>query len=344
MKYGYSIEKHVLEFKKPARTSRNEFVFKNHWILKVWNRENPEIKGVGEAAPIQFLSPDYNDRLEAVIEQTINILDRDSRFEVNAIKGMPSVAFAIESAFLDLKMGGRQIYFRTDYLKGKPIEINGLIWMAGIDEMLEEAKEKLKSGFTCLKLKVGQHDFDSECRLLENIRKLKGAEKVELRLDANGAFTEADALQKINSFSKYGIHSIEQPVKQGQKELMAYLCKEAQIPVVLDEELIGIEDDDEMRSLIAEIQPSYLVLKPTLVGGFSRCDRWIRFAEENSVGWWVTSALEGNIGLNAIAQWVSKYSPTLKQGLGTGTLYKTNFRSFSEIRSGKLFYTGINEV
>ncbi len=340
MQINYSVEIHKLKFKKPAKTSRNIFNEKLHWLVKIWDIKNPKVIGIGEAAPLEFLSPDYNDDLGQIIETKINQLVEGHRFEDLDFEKLPSVKFAIESALLDLENGGKQIYFRSDYLNGKPITINGLVWMNDLDEMLKEAILKVDSGFKCIKFKIGSHDFDTECRFLEQFRYWPQTKNIEIRLDANGAFEPEDALEKLKDLHRFQIHSIEQPIKAGLWDYMAKICKDSKVSIALDEELIGIDFQREGDKILKHIKPQFIILKPTLLGGFKVSDQWVKLAEKSGIGWWATSALEGNYGLNAIAQWVGKYNTSLPQGLGTGTLYENNFKAFSEIKNGELFYKG----
>lgn len=338
MELRYTIEKHTLQFKRPAKTSRNIFEDKLHWIVKVWDASNANITGIGEAAPIEHLSPDYTPNLEETLSHSLDMINAGFELRFQDLSGLPSVKFALETALHDLKNGGKQRYFESDFLNGKPIPINGLVWMNTLDEMLKEAEEKIASGFKCIKFKVGSHDFDAECRLIEHIRKLPSGSGLEIRLDANGAFLPGEAAEQLKELSKFNIHSIEQPIKKGLWEEMARLCRDARLDIALDEELIGIDAGKDGKRLMDYIQPQYLILKPGLLGGFDACDKWIELAQKSNSGWWATSMLESNIGLNAIAQWVATHDPQIAQGLGTGMLYTNNFASCSFIEQGELFY------
>lgn len=338
MELNYSIEIHELKFKRPAKTSRNVFNTKLHWIIKVWDASNPNIIGIGEAAPIEYLSPDYTSDLEKTISNSLDLIIAGNDLQAIEMSGFPSVKFAIETALTDLRTGGKQRYFESEYLNGRPIPINGLVWMNDLDEMLMEAKVKVASGFKCIKFKIGSHDFDSECRLIESIRKLPNGSSLEIRLDANGAFVPGEVAEQLKELSKFGIHSIEQPIKKGLWDDMARLCRDSKIDIALDEELIGVNASREGEELLENIKPKYIILKPGLLGGFNECEKWIALATHAKTGWWATSMLESNIGLNAIAQWVAKFNPQMYQGLGTGTLYENNFPSYSYIENGELFY------
>ncbi len=337
MKLNYSVELHKLKFKKPAKTSRNVFEEKLHWIVNVWEIKTPAIIGIGEAAPLEFLSPDYSEDLGEIIENKLEQLVEGVKFEDLDFDELPSVKFAIECALLDLENGGKQIYFYSDYLTGKPIPINGLVWMGDLDEMLKEAITKASAGFECIKFKIGSFDFDAECRFLEQFRNTQEGKNVTIRLDANGAFEPDEALEKLKELERFNVHSVEQPIRAGQWDEMAKVCMDSKIAIALDEDLIGIKDN-ECHELLRQIKPQYIILKPTLLGGFKASDIWITLANKNKIGWWATSALEGNYGLNAIAQWVGKYNTILPQGLGTGLLYENNFPAKSEIKAGRLYY------
>lgn len=334
----YEVERVKLHFLKPAKTSRNEFYEKCHWVVKLWDEAKPGVIGIGEAAPIEFLSPDYTDDLELTLENCLEDLSFGSDLNEMDLTEYPSVHFALECALLDLKNGGKQIYFESDYLKGSPIPINGLVWMNDLEAMMMEAIQKIESGFSCIKFKIGSHDFDSECRFLERFRNLPSARQIEIRLDANGAFESDDALTKCKELARFNIHSIEQPIARDQWESLAKICRESKINIALDEELIGREVEQIGPRLLNEIKPSFIIIKPTLLGGFNESSKWIALAKKHHIGWWVTSALEGNYGLNALAQWVGTLKPEIFQGLGTGMIYENNFPSRSHISQGKLYY------
>lgn len=332
-----SISKHVLTFKKPATTSRGIYTDRNIYLLSIHNAVNPNVVGVGECAPLAGLSvddrPDYENELRKLVKQ-INANKAD---DFNFTE-FPSIKFGLETALLDLKNGGRKIIFQNLYSIGRMgIPINGLIWMDNIEAMKEEVVEKIKRGFDCIKLKIGALDFEKECQLLAFIREQAGGEKLILRVDANGAFKNNEALDKLNELKAFNLHSIEQPIKRGQWELMKELCIKSPVPIALDEELIGVHQEDEIEQLMKHIRPQYLVLKPNLLGGFVQTDLWIKEAERNKIGWWLTSALESNIGLNAIAQYAANQGVKIHSGLGTGQLYTANFTPYTHIRHGFLW-------
>ncbi len=334
--------KKTFSFRFDARTSRGKMKDKTSWIIKVWDTASPSIIGYGECGPLLGLSiddaPDFEKKLDEVIEK-INHLSFPGDPLITALRivpaQLPSILFAMETAFLDLANGGDRIIFKNSFTNQNPIPINGLVWMGDVDFMLEQVHKKVEEGYTCIKIKVGGLDFDEECRLLETIRAYYSSEKIILRLDANGAFATAEALAKLKTLAVFHIHSIEQPIKQGSFE-MKNICAQSPIPVALDEELIG--NEGKKNELLQTLHPSYIILKPTLHGGIRHCAEWIEVAENLSIGWWITSALESNIGLNAVCQFAANYNLALPQGLGTGALYDNNFDSPLEVRAGEIFY------
>ena len=351
------IHKHTLTFKHPSGTSRGVLHTKNSWIISVFNDSNPLIIGKGEASIIENLSPDWDEKYEKNFEEICHNINQHSNNNFDDLKEFPSIRFALESALLDLKNGGKEIYFPSEFTEGKKsIVINGLIWMGSKEFMQEQIKEKIESGYTCIKLKIGTSatliaqssgnetppsvTFEDELELLKSIRQKFSKKEIELRVDANGAFSPNDAMKKLEQLSKFDLHSIEQPIKQGQLEEMKKLCAATPLPIALDEELIGINDLSKKSELLSFIQPQYIILKPSFVGGFKSCDEWISVADKNKINWWITSALESNVGLNAIAQYTFSKNNPLPQGLGTGQLYTNNFPSKLTIEKGKLFLKG----
>ncbi len=321
-----SWEKVTLNFKQPSGTSRGVLTQKDSWLIKIWNSNQPEVYGLGEASIIKTLSPDWNDHFEQKINEVCQQIEKYASLQnLKALNHFPSIQLALETALLDLKNGGHSIIFPSDFTnKEASISINGLIWMGTKEFMLNQIKKKLTDGFTCIKLKIGAIDFESEIELLKFIRSKYSAQDVELRVDANGAFLPKEALNKLDILSKYDLHSIEQPIKQGQVEDMKNLCLNTPLPIALDEELIGKTDYESKLKIIEQIKPQYIILKPSLIGGFNGTDEWIRTAESNHIKWWITSALESNIGLNAIAQYTFSKNNSLPQGLGTGLIFSNN--------------------
>jgi len=318
---------YTLQFKRPGGTSRGVLTSKQTWFVKIFDDENPEISGQGECALFRGLGCDDRPEYEQMLESLARHLPAPEELPA-VLKEYPSILFGVETALADLKNGGKGVIYPSDFAEGSDsILINGLIWMGTKEEMKEQIRSKLKEGFTCLKLKIGALDFEAEIELLHSIRQEFKAQTVELRVDANGAFSPGEAMEKLERLSQYDIHSIEQPIRAGQWEEMSRICRTSPIPVALDEELIGINDTETKRRLLETIQPQYIILKPSLHGGFAGSDEWIRLAEEQQINWWATSALESNIGLNAIAQWCYTYHNPLPQGLGTGQLFTNNVES-----------------
>jgi o-succinylbenzoate synthase len=330
-----SYKKHTLIFKRPGGTSRGVLSTKDSWFIKVWHGEGSDIVGIGECSIINGLSPDPVERLEEKLKELVSNIN--NYFEVD-LSEFPSISFGLETALLDLASGGKRILFPSSFTNGeKSIPINGLIWMGAFDFMRQQIIEKLEAGFDCIKLKIGAIDFKQELQLLKMIRKDFSENELELRVDANGAFKPEEALEKLKQLSDYRIHSIEQPIRQNQWQEMAALCEQSPIDIALDEELIGL-DDAMIPEMLDAVQPQYIILKPSLVGGFKRSEYFISEAEKRNIGWWVTSALESNIGLNAIAQWTATLNNTMPQGLGTGQLFTNNIDSPLEIINANLKY------
>lgn len=329
-------KKYILNFKNPSGTSRGILRTKETWFIIL--EENGKT-GIGETGLFRGLSiddvPNYEEKLIWICKNINLGIDK----LLSEIIDFPSIQFGLEQAFLSLKSEDKFELFPSAFTKGKDaIGINGLIWMGEKLFMKNQIKEKLKTGFSCIKMKIGAIDFDAEIELLKSIRKEFLANEIELRVDANGAFNPKNALEKLKRLSALEIHSIEQPIKQGQVEEMAELCAKTPLPIALDEELIGVFTSEEKRKIITEIKPQYIILKPSLVGGFAGSKEWIKLATENNCGWWITSALESNIGLNAIAQFTYTLQNNLPQGLGTGGLFTNNFDSPLEVKNGTLQY------
>lgn len=334
----YEIEERVLHFKQPAGTSRGVYTTRKMWLVSLSDGNRT---GVGECAPLPDLSCDALP--DELYVSKLNVFCRDlcetGEIDVEALRDYPSMLFGLETALLNLRNGGK--LFDTAFSRGEEgIPINGLVWMGNYDEMLQRMEEKLEKGFRCVKLKIGAIDFEQELDLIKRIRDRFSFHEVELRLDANGAFKYEEALYKLELLSQYAIHSIEQPIRQGQWAYMAELCRESPLPIALDEELIGVNDPEMKTHMLNIIKPRYIILKPSLHGGMTGCREWIDAARELGVGSWITSALESNIGLNAIAQFASDvYGPqiTMPQGLGTGQLFTDNIVMPLEIRGDMLF-------
>ncbi|MCY1481080.1 L-Ala-D/L-Glu epimerase [compost metagenome] len=331
-----SYKKHILDFKRPSGTSRGVMTQKETWFLIL--EENGKT-GIGECGILRSLSaddrPDYEEKLQWACE---NIhLGKEALWE--SLLEFPSIQFGVEMAFQSLESETPFLLFPSDFTKGKKsIPINGLVWMGEPAFMKAQIEEKLAQGFNCIKLKIGAIDFEKELELLRFIRQNYDASTIEIRVDANGGFYSNEALNKLNQLSEFELHSIEQPIQKNQHDSMSELCKVTPFPIALDEELIGVFGYAEKEALLQKIRPQYIILKPSLIGGFRGSKEWILLAEKYNIGWWITSALESNIGLNAIAQWTFLQQNPMPQGLGTGGLYTNNFDCPLEVSNGELVY------
>ena len=340
------VTERVFHFKQPAGTSRGIYTERHSWFVELTDGDRC---GVGECAPLPDLSCDAlpDDIYMKVLRGFCDQVEQTGEIPYEQMRDYPSMLFGLETALQELEGGGRAvsgerpILFDTPFSRGEVgIPINGLVWMGSYEEMLQRIEMKLGKGFHCVKLKVGAIDFDQELSMVKHIRERFSFHDVELRLDANGGFKPDEALYRLELLSQYAIHSIEQPVKQKQWAFMAELCRDAPLPIALDEELIGINDPDAKRQMLRIIKPAYIVLKPSLHGGMMGCREWIDIAHEEGIGSWITSALESNIGLNAIAQFCSEvygYKITMPQGLGTGQLFTDNIPMPLEIRGERLW-------
>ncbi len=328
--------KYILKFKQPSGTSRGVLRTKETYFLII-DKEGK--KAIGECGLFRGLSiddrQDYEEKLQWVCDNIHlglkELLEETIKF--------PSIQFGLEQAFLSLNSNDKFELFPSDFTKNQnPISINGLIWMGDKQFMKTQIQDKIEQGFSCIKMKIGAIDFEEELRLLEYIRQEFSEKDIELRVDANGAFSPENALEKLEKLSKYQLHSIEQPIKQKQWSEMAKLCEATPLPIALDEELIGVFSKNQKKELIETIKPQYIILKPSLVGGIGGSNDWIEISENNNIGWWITSALESNIGLNAIAQWTFTLNNKMPQGLGTGGLFTNNFESPLFVNQGSLVY------
>lgn len=329
-------QKYILNFKRPSGTSRGVLTEKETWFLLL---ENKGKIGVGECGLLRGLSiddrPDYEEKLQWVCKHIH--LGKDQLWQ--ELIEFPSIQFGVEMAFLSLEAETPFELFLSDFTKGKDaILINGLVWMGNEAYMKQQIEEKLAEGFTCIKLKIGAIDFQQELALLAFIRKYFDANTIEIRVDANGAFSPDEALEKLQLLAQYHLHSIEQPIKAGQFDAMQQLCQQTPFPIALDEELIGVFAYEDKVKLLQTLQPHYIILKPSFIGGIKGSLEWIEIAEKFNIGWWITSALESNVGLNAIAQFTYTLNSKMPQGLGTGGLYTNNFECPLIIDKGHLVY------
>lgn len=331
-----SFKKYTLHFKQPSGTSRGVLTHKESWFIFL--EENGQT-GLGECGLLQGLSIDDRPDFETKLEWACQNSNRGLGFLLKELIEFPAIQFGLEQAFISLKNDDRMILFPSEFTEGKAsIPINGLVWMGDKAFMKKQVEEKLRQGFRCIKLKIGAIDFEEERSLLKYIRSNFTSEDIEIRVDANGAFAPGEALEKLKKLADFQLHSIEQPIKPGQWQEMARLCEASPLPIALDEELIGVFDVTKRQQLLQMVQPKYLILKPSLLGGIKNCEEWIALAGEFNIQWWVTSALESNVGLNAIAQWTYTLQNPLPQGLGTGALYTNNVDCPLTVQNGRLYY------
>ena len=370
--YKIEISERTLHFKQPAGTSRGVYTTRHSYYLTLTSDEMPGVEGVGECATLPDLSCDAKPEYEMTLRQVCQMVEQMGRIPYDMIRAYPSITFGLETAFASffdaakklleivpaegasssemLKQKGGSVpagmenlvdLYDSPFGRGEEgITINGLVWMGTYEEMLARLEEKLQAGFHCVKLKIGAIDFFKELDLIKRIRDVYTREQVELRVDANGGFLPENAMSQLEALAKYDIHSIEQPIKQHQWPKMAQLCRETPLPIALDEELIGVNVRSMKEALLDTIRPQYIILKPSLHGGIYGCNEWIQLADQRGIGSWITSALESNIGLNAIAHYAAKvYGPNVQmpQGLGTGQLFTDNIPMPLEIRGDKLF-------
>lgn len=338
MQYKTEIIPYTLHFKRPAKTSRGQYIDHRVWYVKVSDASNPDNWGMGECAPLPDLSCDFDENYEENLKHFCQNLEKNGTLNTNELREYPSILFGLETALLHLKSKSFSLY-DTPFSNGeRGISINGLIWMGDSTYMLEQIETKIEQGFGCIKLKIGAINFEEELKLLKHIRKHFSSHDITLRVDANGAFSSGEAPEMLKRLSELDLHSIEQPIRARQWEEMASLCEITPLPIALDEELIGVHETDKKKELLNIIRPQYIILKPTLHGGISGSAEWIELAEKQNTGWWITSALESNIGLNAIAQWCSTLDNDLPQGLGTGALYTNNIAMPLSVKGDRLWY------
>ena len=371
--YKIDISERTLHFKQPAGTSRGVYTTRHSYYLTLTSDEIPGVEGVGECATLPDLSCDAKPEYAVTLRQVCQMVEQMGRIPYDMIRAYPSITFGLETAFASffdaakkfleivpaegassssemLKQKGVSVpagmenlvdLYDSPFGRGEEgITINGLVWMGTYEEMLARLEEKLQAGFHCVKLKIGAIDFFKELDLIKRIRDVYTREQVELRVDANGGFLPENAMSQLEALAKYDIHSIEQPIKQHQWPRMAQLCRETPLPIALDEELIGVNVRSMKEALLDTIRPQYIILKPSLHGGIYGCNEWIQLADQRGIGSWITSALESNIGLNAIAHYAAKvYGPNVQmpQGLGTGQLFTDNIPMPLEIRGDQLF-------
>lgn len=338
MQYKTILIPYTLHFKNPAGTSRGVYLTHKVWYVVLASPGNPGRYGIGECAPLPALSCDDLPDYEKILREACIRLEQSGQLDTDKLRPYPSILFGLETALRHYEAGSFSLA-DTPFSRGETgIPINGLIWMGNYKEMLSRIEEKMEAGFRCIKLKIGAIHFEEELALLKHIRSRFSAKEIELRVDANGAFSPTDAMDKLNRLAELDLHSIEQPIRAGQWDEMAALTASTPLPIALDEELIGHNHVQEKRKLLETIRPQYIILKPSLHGGIAGATEWIEEAGAVNAGWWITSALESNIGLNAISQWCATWNNPLPQGLGTGMLYTNNIELPLSIRKDRLWY------
>lgn len=331
------VQHRLMQFKQASGTSRGILKTKDSWFLKL--SDDAAQSGIGECSTITGLSPDIDNGLVTTLELLAKTNQLDSlSTEPDNLDRLPALNFALEMAKLDLASTTPFELFPSGFLSGKGIPINGLVWMGSKAFMYEQIKAKIEGGYNCIKIKIAAIAFEEELSLLSYIRSQFSEEDIEIRVDANGGFSVEEAREKLSRLSAYKLHSIEQPIATGQLDQMASLCEASPLDIALDEELIGITGFSAKKKLLDHIRPQYIILKPSLLGGFAKAEEWITAAEQRNIGWWATSALEANVGLSAIAQWTATLHTKMHQGLGTGQLFSNNIASPLYIDSGKLYY------
>lgn len=327
---------YILKFKSPAGTSRGILTEKPTFFIKVYDEADPSKFGIGECSVFPGLSPEADGYYGYKL---IELLANMALGKETDLSRHSSILFGLEQALRDFAGGCRHVYFPSEFTKGEGcIEINGLVWMGDFDVMIERIDEKVKNGFHCIKLKIGAIDWKKEIEMIEYIRKKYSENSLQIRVDANGAFTMDNALPRLKRLADLGVHSIEQPIPAGMPELMAFLCQVSPLKIALDESLIGVYGRDAKAELLDVVSPAFIILKPSLCGGFSGAEEWISLAEQRGIGWWITSALESNVGLNALAQWTATLHTTIPQGLGTGGLFTNNLECPLRLESDHLLY------
>ncbi|MDG5491852.1 o-succinylbenzoate synthase [Psychroserpens sp. SPM9] len=332
---------YTLIFKKASGTSRGILKTKETWFILVTKHGKT---GIGECGMFKGLSSDDRADFESKLKWTCDHISLGLDALLTELIEFPSIQFGLEMAIKSLNSPNGFELFPSEFTQNKAaIDINGLIWMSSEADMKQQVKDKISAGFRCIKMKIGAIDFQAELDVLKSIRKTFSATDIQVRVDANGAFKPSEALEKLKRLSDFDLHSIEQPIKQGQWQDMALLCERTPLPIALDEELIGVFSETQKQALLETIQPQYIILKPTLIGGFEGSETWIKLANQYQIGWWITSALESNIGLNAIAQWTYTLNSNMPQGLGTGSLFTNNFDSPLVVKNGTLHYQNNRE-
>lgn len=327
---------YLLKFKEPGGTSRGVMTEKPTFFIKFYDEKNPEQFGIGEAAVFPGLSPEADGYY--VLKLT-ELMANVAIGRYTDLSRHSSIQFGLEQAILDYTNGCKGIYFPNKFTQGiQTIEINGLVWMGDLDIMMQRISSKIQAGFKCLKLKIGAIDWEKELLMIKTIRRKFTENQLIIRVDANGGFTPKDCITRLKELADLGVHSIEQPIKAGNEEEMSKICRNSPLPIALDEELIGKGSKEERIRILEEIKPQYIILKPALCGGFEGATDWIYHAKKLGIGWWITSALESNVGLNAISQYTVEVGAQGPQGLGTGGVFTNNFETPIYLEKDRLHF------
>lgn len=333
--YTARYQKYVMNFIHPGGTSRGVMYNRTSWFLIL--KDGP-FTGIGECAPLDGLSRDNVSDIEKTLDWVCLNINNGDLLDEPSLWQFPSILFALETAFLDVKNAGKRLIFDNDFFKGKSgIQINGLIWMSDVYDMRIQVKQKINEAFDCIKIKISSANIDNELAFIKEIRNTYG-NNIEIRVDANGAFTFENCKKILDKLAALKVHSIEQPIPSGEFLANAEICRNSPIPIALDEDIIHWDDQYNKYELLDKIKPQYVILKPGLLGGFKETTEWINLAVQRNIGWWITSALESNIGLNAIAQYTANWEIELKQGLGTGKVFDNNIQSPLKIVNGAIIY------
>lgn len=332
---------YTLKFKRPSGTSRGVMHIKETYFIVL---EHGQRTGIGECGVLWGLSPDPKAQYEEKLAQVCRDIHLGLEVLLENLEDFPSIRMGLMTAFDALNAAVPMQLYPSDFISGTQggigpgMAINGLIWMGDFTFMKAQIKDRLSEGFRCLKLKIGAQDFAEEWNLIKRLRSEYPPDDLEIRVDANGAFTVDSALEKLQRLSDLYLHSIEQPIAVNQWAIMEQLVEESPLAIALDEELIGLTTPEQKQQMLHQIKPHFIILKPSLIGGLDRTDQWINWAENLGIGWWVTSALESNIGLNAIAQYTATKAISMPQGLGTGSLYLNNIPAPLTVQKAKLHY------
>ena len=332
--YSWTLIPYTFSFRIPAGTSRGVMHERKSVFVKAQPLNEIEKTFWGEIAPLPGLSPDLLDNALQP-EHLLQKLKNEALYEPESFNGYPAFQFAIESILLQIQSGKPHILFENKFSKGQSsIPINGLVWMGEKDFLIQQIENLIERGFNAIKLKISHQSFEKDVEVLRFIRTGYSSDKIEIRVDANGSFPLEKAETYLHTLAELEVHSIEQPIATRQWKDLQRLCELTPIKIALDEELIGLNHFE----ILEEVRPQCIILKPSLHGGLCKCLHWLKRAEKSSIQWWITSALESNIGLNAIAQFTAEHSIGQLHGLGTGQLFTQNIPSPLTLESQYMHY------